>query len=270
MGGEASGCSETTTNVFLEVAYFDPVLTARSARKLGIQSDARYRFERGIDPESCRWGVEVATRLILELCGGEASHAVSAGTLPAAEKIVTLRPDRVATLGGVAVPAAEQQAHPRRARLRGDAAGDGLTAAVPSWRGDIVGEADLVEEVLRIRGYDTIPAVPLPRLGDLPEAVLTETQRRRTQIRQTLAWRGLEEVVTFSFMDGRLAERFGGGAGELTLANPISADLDAMRPSILPQPGRRGGAQRRRAASPTWRCSRSARSIATTARRASS
>ena len=233
MGGEESGCSEATTNVFLEVAYFDPVLTARSARRLGIQSDARQRFERGIDPQSCRWGVEVATKLILELCGGDASEAVAAGTLPDPARSVALRAERCRTLGGVEVPVEEQ------ARILGalgfevsDSDG-GLVATVPSWRGDIVGEPDLVEEVLRIRGYETIPAVPLPLQHDLPEAVLTETQRRRTQIRQTLAWRGLEEAVTFSFMDGRLAERFGGVPESLVLDNPISAELDVMRPSIL-------------------------------------
>ena len=233
MGGEATGCSEATTEVFLEVAWFDPILVQRAGRKLGITSDARYRFERGLDPESCRWGVEIATRLILELCGGEASHPVSAGTLPATEKVVTLRPDRVATLGGVAVPPAEQQAILERLGFQVRREGALLVATAPSWRPDIDGEADLVEEVLRIKGYDAIPAVSLPRGQALPEAVLTEAQRRRTQIRQTLAWRGLEEVVTFSFMDGRIARHFGGVPEKLTLDNPISAELDVMRPSIL-------------------------------------
>ncbi len=233
MGGEASGCTEATTEVFLEVAYFDPILVQRAGRKLGITSDARYRFERGLDPQSCRWGVEVATKLILELCGGEASHAVAAGTLPAPHKRVTLRAERVASLGGVAVPVGEQQAILEKLGFQVTRHGETLEALVPSWRPDIDGEADLVEEVLRIRGYETIPAVSLPRGHALPEAVLTETQRRRTQIRQTLAWRGLEEVVSFAFMDSRVAALFGGVPDKLTLDNPISAELDVMRPSIL-------------------------------------
>ncbi len=233
MGGEETGCTEATTEVFLEVAYFDPILVQRAGRKLGVTSDARYRFERGLDPESCRWGVEIAARLILELCGGEASRPVAAGTLPRPEKRVTLRPERVATLGGVAVPAAEQQAILERLGFVVTQRDALLEALVPSWRPDIDGEADLVEEVLRIKGYAAIPAVSLPRGHALPEAVLTETQRRRTQIRQTLAWRGLEEVVTFSFMDGRVAANFGGVPDKLTLDNPISAELDVMRPTIL-------------------------------------
>jgi phenylalanyl-tRNA synthetase beta chain len=233
MGGEATGCSAATTEVFLEVAYFDPILVQRAGRKLGVTSDARYRFERGLDPRSCVWGVEIATRLILELCGGEASHAFGAGRLPAAEKIVTLRPERVATLGGVAVPAAEQQAILERLGFQVRREGALLVATAPSWRPDIDGEADLVEEVLRIKGYEAIQPVSLPRGQALPEAVLTDAQRRRTQIRQTLAWRGLEEVVTFSFMDGRVAAHFGGVPDSLTLDNPISAELDVMRPTIL-------------------------------------
>lgn len=233
MGGRDSGCDEGTTEVFLEVAYFDPVRTARTGRKLGLTSDARYRFERGVDPQSCLWGVEVATRLILELCGGEASEVVAAGTLPDTRRRTTLRGNRVETLGGVAVPLDEQQRILETLGFEVTRQGEDLQALSPSWRPDIDGEADLVEEVLRIRGYEAIPTTSLPRAHSLPQAVLTETQRRRTHVRQTLAWRGLNEVVTFSFMDSRVARHFGGVPESLRLVNPISAELDVMRPSIL-------------------------------------
>ena len=234
MGGEETGCTEATTEVFIEVAYFDPVLTARAGRKLALHSDARYRFERGLDPQSCVWGVEVAARLIQELCGGETSHPVHAGTLPDPSRTIALRPARVAALGGLDVPVAEQKKILTDLGFGVREHGGVLEAAVPSWRPDVVGEADLVEEVLRIKGYEHIAPATLPRDHYLPEAVLTDAQRRRTQTRQVLAARGLEEVVTFSFMDGRLAKHFGAVGDSLTLDNPISAELDVMRPSILP------------------------------------
>ncbi len=233
MGGEESGCTLETRNVFLEVAYFDPVRVARAGRRLGLSSDARYRFERGIDPEGLRWGVEVAAKLILEICGGEASHPVLAGEIPAPDQVVSLRPDRTETLGGVAVPKARQSEILSTLGFAVKDEGDRLTCKVPSWRPDIDGEADLVEEVLRIEGYDLVPVTPLPRTSDLPSAVLTPQQRRRTQVRQTLAWRGLEEVITFSFMDARQAALFGGVDESLRLVNPISSELDVMRPSVL-------------------------------------
>ena len=233
MGGEESGCTPETRNVFLEVAYFDPIGVARTGRRLGLSSDARYRFERGLDPESLTWGVEVAARLILDLCGGEASHTVLAGTIPAPAQTVLLRPGRVESLGGVAVPAARQAAILRDLGFAVEETAAGLSCRVPSWRPDVEGEADLVEEVLRIEGYEAVPVTPLPRQSDLPAAVLTDQQRRRTQVRQTLAWRGLDEVITFSFMDGRQAALFGGVPESLRLVNPISSELDVMRPSVL-------------------------------------
>ncbi len=239
MGGEHSGVTAETTDVFLEVALFDPVRTAATGRKLGILSDARYRFERGLDPQSAVWGTEVAARLILEICGGEASHVVSAGALPACDRRVSLRLARVAALGGVEVPAAEQ------ARIladlgfevakNGGAVGDdSLDVMVPGWRPDVEDEACLVEEVLRIHGFETIPALPLARETDLPHAAITLAQKRVSMARTALAWRGLEEAVTFSFVSGGEAALFGGGAAALRLDNPISADLDVMRPSVLP------------------------------------
>jgi phenylalanyl-tRNA synthetase beta chain len=235
MGGELSGCTPETTDVFLEVALFDPIRTAATGRKLGIESDARYRFERGLDPQSAVWGTEVAARLILEICGGEASHVVSAGELPRLDRRLTLRPERVMSLGGLDLPVAESQ------RILGAlgftvSAKDGvLRCDVPSWRADVEGEADLVEEVLRVHGFDRIPAVPMALETALPEAAITPAQRRVATAKRALAARGLMEAVTFSFMDGRIAGRFvAGNRPPVALANPIAADLDVMRPSILP------------------------------------
>ena len=233
MGGEPSGCSEETTNVFLEVALFDPVRVAATGRKLGILSDARYRFERGLDPQSAVWGVEVAAKLILDLCGGETSHVVSAGQVPAFERKISFRPERVASLGGLEVAENEQVQVLADLGFLVNAGNDSLDVDVPSWRGDVEGEACLVEEVMRVHGFDAIPQTHLPRTSELPEAVLTVSQRRENHVRRALAWRGLDEVVTFSFIARDLAAQFGGAAPALTLVNPISADLDVMRPSVL-------------------------------------
>lgn len=234
IGGAKTGCTEATRDVFVEAALFDPVRTAATGRRLGLQSDARYRFERGLDPEFTRPGLEIATRLILELCGGEPSEVTVAGAVPEWRRRYHLRADRTETLGGVAVAAAEQR------RILEDIGctianeGDGFAVEPPSWRGDIEGEADLVEEILRIRGYDEIPSVPLDRDTVLPRPALSIAQRRAATVRRSLAMRGLVEAVTFSFMPKGQAEFFGGGGDSLILANPISADLDAMRPSVLP------------------------------------
>ncbi len=237
MGGELSGCQDDTTNVFLEVALFDPDGVARTGRILGILSDARYRFERGLDPQSAVWGVEVAARLIQQLCGGEVSHVVSAGEIPPETRKLSLRPARVAELGGMTVAAARQAEILERLGCSVEAGpgkdGDCLTVVPPSWRPDIEGEACLVEEVMRIHSYDAIPEVELPRESTLPRAVLTPAQRRVSAARTALAWRGLYEGVTFSFVSRREAELFGGGGEAVTLANPISADLDVMRPTPL-------------------------------------
>ena len=234
MGGETSGCSAETTNVFLEVALFDPVRVAATGRKLGILSDARYRFERGLDPASALWGAEVAARLIQDICGGEVSEVVTAGRLPQQVRRISYRPARVASLGGTEVAVADQERILSTLGFQVEAAAEGLSVAVPGWRNDVECEACLVEEVLRIHGYDAIPTHALARESDLPRAVLTEPQRREGQLRRALAGQGLNEAVTFSFISGSLAALFGGGDQELVLVNPISADLDVMRPSVLP------------------------------------
>ena len=234
MGGEISGCAAETSNVFLEVALFDPVRVAATGRKLGILSDARYRFERGLDPASALWGAEVAARLIQEICGGEVSEVVSAGDLPKTDRQIAFRPDRVTSLGGTEVAVAEQERILSTLGFDVEAAEEDLSVAVPGWRNDVECEACLVEEVLRIHGYEAIPAATQEREGELPQAVLTEPQRREGLLRRALAGRGLNEAVTFSFISSSLSALFGGTEEELLLINPISSDLDAMRPSVLP------------------------------------
>jgi phenylalanyl-tRNA synthetase beta chain len=235
IGGEATGCTEATTEVLIEAALFDPVRTAATGRRLNIASDARYRFERGLDPAFVRDGLEIATRLMLELCGGEASEIVTAGAVPDWQRRYVLRRARPATLGGLDVPPEEAAAILTALGFAVEQQADGdLSAEPPSWRGDIEGEADLVEEVVRVKGYDRIPAVPLERDTALSRPSLNPAQRRAELVRRTLAERGLTEAVTFSFISAREAELFGGAKPELRLVNPISADLDAMRPSLLP------------------------------------
>ena len=234
MGGVRSGVSDDTTDVFLEVALFDPIRIATSGRKLGIMSDARYRFERGVDPESAYWGAHVATRMIIEICGGEASALTVAGEMPAWHREVKLRKARVAALGGLDVPGDEQLRILADLGFEPADEGDTICCQVPSWRQDIDGEADLVEEVLRIRGYDNIPVIPLARANTVAAPAWSLSQRRESAARRALATRGMTEAVTFSFIKRKTAELFGFSREELVVDNPISADLDAMRPSILP------------------------------------
>jgi phenylalanyl-tRNA synthetase beta chain len=234
MGGEPTGCTEETTEVFIEAALFDPVRTAATGRRLEIISDARYRFERGIDPEFTAPGLEIATRLVLELCGGEPSEVVIAGAVPEWRRDYTLRPSRIAELGGIDVSAQDSMTILEELGFEIAWRGNDLSVAPSPWRGDIVGEADLVEEVLRVRGYDEIAAVPLPRDTVISRPAIEPRRRRTELVRRTLSARGLTEAVTYSFISVAAAERFGGGAPELHLVNPISADLDQMRPSVLP------------------------------------
>ena len=241
MGGEETGCQPETTDVFLEVALFDTLRTAATGRKLGLSSDARYRFERGVDPESALWGAEVATRLILDFCGGEASHVFSAGAMPDWRRSVAFRPARLESLGGLAVPGPEIERilEAQGYTIRDKAAANGeetWTVALPSWRIfdiDADGEADLVEDVLRVYGYDRIPAVSVTPDGVAARTV-TPAQRRLRMARRALAARGMLEAVTWSFMDAGHADLFGGATPQTTLENPITTDLDVMRPSILP------------------------------------
>ena len=235
IGGEASSCTEATTNVFIESALFDPLRTAATGRRYNIESDARYRFERGVDPDAAASGMEVATRLVQLMCGGEASHLVIAGAVPDWPRSVPFRPTRVHALTGIDIPEDETLGILRRLGFAPAPTGSGaFDVAVPSWRRDIGGEADLVEEVARIHGYDAIPSVPLAKQTAVTRRALNPRQRRSGWVRRALAARGMEEAVTWSFLASDHASLFGGGSAALRLANPISADLDCMRPSLLP------------------------------------
>jgi len=234
IGGTPTGCTGETVNVFLEAAYFDPVRTATTGRKLQIDSDARYRFERGVDRAGTQPGAEVATRLILELCGGEASELVIAGTEPAWGEPLTFRPSRVHALGGLDVTKDKSIKILDSLGFAPADEGQTVSVRVPSWRHDVEGEADLVEEVLRVEGFDAIPVVSMPRAAAVARPALDTGQRRVRTARRLLAQRGLNECVTWSFLSRAQAETFGGGAEALTLANPISSELTDMRPSILP------------------------------------
>ncbi len=231
MGGESTGVSDETTNVFIESAHFDPVRTARTGRTLGINSDARYRFERGVDPESTVPGIDLATKLILEFCGGEASDLTVAGRAPDTKREITFDPGLVEKLCGVKIHPGEALSILDRLGFRSSV---GTRVSVPPWRPDIHGQADLVEEVIRIVGLDKVPSTPLPRLASVPLPVLTPMQKRVRAAKRTLASRGLVEAMTWSFVAKAQAELFGGVPEALLVANPISADLDAMRPSVLP------------------------------------
>jgi len=234
MGGEASGCTETTVNVFVESAYFDPIRTAHTGRRLNLMSDARFRFERGIDPEFLIDGMELATRLILDLCGGEVSENVIAGAAPVWQRTIELRLDRVRTLGGVDITPEECIRILEVLGFSVERNGDVLKTQAPPWRSDIVGEACLVEEIIRINGYGEIPAVPFANDHNLPHPSYSPFQRRRGTVRRCAATRGLVEAVTYSFLPGAQADLFGGVPDGLRLINPISSDLDVMRPSLLP------------------------------------
>ena len=234
MGGERSGVTDETVNVFVEAALFDPIRTAITGRKLNLQSDARFRFERGIDSAFLKTGMEIGTQYILDMCGGEASELVIAGAEPDRKLIIPFRPARVAQLAGVDVAIDEMK---RILDVLGfSVTGDGetLDVSVPTWRSDIVGEACLVEEIVRVHGYDRLPMVSLPRIEAVPHPALNTEQRRRADVRRVLASRGLVEAVTLSFMQADHAGLFGGCSEDLVLVNPISSELGVMRPSILP------------------------------------
>jgi phenylalanyl-tRNA synthetase beta chain len=232
IGGMASGCSPQTTDIVIECALFDPKRTAETGRDLQVNSDARYRFERGLDPAAVHDGMEAATRMILDLCGGEASEIVVAGGVPEWRYTISFRPSRVASLGGVGVPPERQQEILTTLGCAIEIDGPALSVVPPSWRADVEGEADLVEEVLRIEGYDRIPEAPLPRLTAVTRPAVDAAQRRVPWAKRLLASRGLDEAVTWSFMDKKIAKLFG-VPDSLELLNPISADLSVMRPTIL-------------------------------------
>lgn len=256
MGGEATGVTEETVNVFLESAYWDPVTIASTGRRLKIHSDARYRFERGVDPEFTEPGLHLGTRLVLDLCGGEPSEVVVAGAVPETRRHYQFRPSRVAALVGMEVERVEQTRilselgfrvdDPTIAMLSAAAMapsagmvlpGDGeftVTVTPPSWRPDVRGEADIVEEIARVASLSRLESKPLPRQAGVGRRILTEKQGRERAARRALAAQGLNECITYSFVSEQHAALFGGGGDAMRLENPISSEMSHMRPSALP------------------------------------
>jgi len=231
MGGEATGVTGDTTDVFLESAYWDPITIAGTGRALRINSDARYRFERGVDPEFTIPGLELATRMILDLCGGTPSQMVVAGAVPDTARAYRLDPARTQSLVGMDIPEAEQRATLEALgfRMEGD------MAWVPSWRPDVQGEADLIEEVARIASLTKLQGQPLPRpRAGVPQPVLTPLQRRESAARRMAAALGYNECVTYSFIDAESAALFGGGSDAVRIENPISSEMTHLRPDLLP------------------------------------
>ena len=246
MGGEHSSVGDATTDVLIECAYFDPDAIARTGQALALTSDARQRFERGVDPAFLDDGLAIACRMVVDLCGGTPSPVTRAGTPPVERRVVSYDPDLCRTLGGLAVPAE------RQARIllslgftvgaidHADDFSDALFSTiegrwpvrVPTWRRDVDGPADLVEEVIRIEGIDRVAPVPLPRVPGVARPTATPEQKLERRVRRAAATRGLDEAVTWSFVSEREAAGFGGGA--FHLANPISEELKVMRPSLLP------------------------------------
>lgn len=235
MGGLDSGSTDATTRVLVESAWFDPVRTAQTGRKAGLNTDARYRFERGVDPQSVIPGLDLATRMILDICGGTPSAKTVAGAAPDGTKTIAFDPARVKKLTGLEVPTADIS------RILTDLGfsvkpgeGGALAVTSPSWRPDIEGQADLVEEVLRIARIDNVPSTPLPRGTGVARATLTDAQSIQRRARRVLAGRGLVEAVTWSFIPRGEAEHFAGdGVSLIELDNPISVELSTMRPSLL-------------------------------------
>ena len=233
MGGEATGCSETTTDVLIESALWDELNIAQTGRKLGINSDARYRFERGVDPAFMLPGLELATQMVLDLCGGEPSEIVVAGDPTPKEKVIDFPLSELPRLAGLKLPLNDVRRTLEKLGFFAAGQGEKIKVAVPSWRPDVHGRADIVEEIVRIAGVDRVPSTPFPR-EHARKPVLTPIQNRTRKAKRALAARGLTEAVTWSFVSHREAELFGGGQPALALSNPIAAELSDMRPSLIP------------------------------------
>jgi phenylalanyl-tRNA synthetase beta chain len=234
MGGIRSGVTEETVNVFMECASWDPELVARTGRKTGIVSDARYRLERNVDPALTEPGLQLATRLVLELCGGEPLEPAISGEDVYPNTSVQFPLSEIRRLTGLDVEPMIVTAILSRLGFEMTGKGDTFTVKVPSWRPDVTQKADLVEEVMRMVGVDNVPVEPLPRLAHVAPRMLTNIQNRRRIARRALAARGLDEAVTWSFISHDEATRFGGGQESLQLANAIASDMTDMRPSLLP------------------------------------
>ena len=234
MGGEATGCSETTTDVLIESALWDEFNVAQTGRKLGINSDARYRFERGVDPNFMLPGLELATQMVLDFCGGTPSEIVVAGDPTPKEKVIDFPLSELPRLAGLKLPLADVRRVLQKLGFFAVGQDERVKVAVPSWRPDVQGRADIVEELVRIVGVDQVPSTPFPRGDAARKPVLTPIQNRTRKAKRALAARAMVEAVTWSFVSKREAELFGGGSPALALANPIAAELSDMRPSLIP------------------------------------
>ena len=232
VGGTTTGCDENTTNILIESAYFDPLTIRRSAKRLGVNSDAKYRFERGVDTGFVVGGAELATQMVLDICGGEASELILAGDLPAAPADIDFDPTLNTRLTGLDLPEDEMGSILTSLGF-GVTRGARWDVSVPTWRRDVREGADLVEDIIRIAGFDKLEATSLPRpnVNRAPTATLAQSRTRLA--RRALALEGLSEAVTWSFVLTEHAKVFGGGNDDLKLDNPISADLDCMRPTAL-------------------------------------
>lgn len=233
MGGEASGCDENTTDVLIESALWNEINIAQTGRKLGINSDARYRFERGVDPAFMVPGLELATRLVMEMCGGAPSENVVVGKAFGDDRVIDFPVTEVKRLSGIEVPQPEMKRILTHLGFMMAGPGPVVKVAVPSWRTDVHGKADIVEEIVRIYGVDKVPMTPFERGEDARKPVLTPLQLRTRRARRALASRGIIEAVTWSFITKSAAKLFGGGQRELEVANPIASDLSDMRPTLL-------------------------------------
>jgi phenylalanyl-tRNA synthetase beta chain len=234
MGGETSGCDENTTDVLIESALWNEINIAQTGRKLGINSDARYRFERGVDPAFMVPGLELATQLVMQMCGGKPSETFVVGNRFGKDRLIDFPVGEVKRLAGLEVPLVEMKHILTRLGFMVAGNGPVVKVAVPSWRTDVHGKADIVEEVVRIYGVDKVPETPFGRGEEPRKSVLTPMQLRTARAKRALAARGMVEAVTWSFISKPAAELFGGGQPELALANPIASDLSDMRPSLLP------------------------------------
>src|ERR1700716_2896512 len=234
MGGEASGCDENTTDVLIESALWNEINIAQSGRKLGINSDARYRFERGVDPSFMLPGLELATQMGIELGGGTPSENIVVGKTFGNDRVIDFPLSEVKRLAGIDVPFPEMKRIFGHLGFMVAGSGPGVKVGVPPWRADVHGKPDIVEEIVRIVGVDKVPMTPFER-GDAPrKPILTSIQLRTRRAKRALAARALGEAVTWSFIAKPSAELFGGGQPELALANPIAADLSDLRRSLLP------------------------------------
>ncbi|MBW8853304.1 MAG: phenylalanine--tRNA ligase subunit beta, partial [Bradyrhizobium sp.] len=234
MGGEETGCSAATTDVLIESALWNPLNIAQTGRKLDINSDARYRFERGVDPNYMVPGLELATQMVLDFCGGTPSEIVIAGSAHAEDRVIEFPLSEVKRLSGLDVPLTDMRRILEKLGFFVAGSGNTVKVAIPSWRPDIEGKADIVEEVVRIVGVDKVPPTPFPRGEDARKPILTPLQVRNRRAKRALASRAMVEAVTWSFIGKAQAKLFGGGQAELALANPIAADLSDMRPSLIP------------------------------------